>query len=209
MPPFLILPLLLVGAGGIIYFIRRSAGASAMDFAAADAHQPPSTEPPKQPTGSGQTGSQTGSGQQPSITRGEPSPSGLTGQTVLTPPTATEPTPLTIPLAMPSTQPRMPTAENLEAARAYAPGLDAVIKANPDGKEFVRKLASGQRRGQVLFDMVKRFQGLANIEPQDGYYGPVTAGALMYFLGGGQPPPAPFVYEAGSQRVIKIYQPRP
>ena len=199
MPPMIAIPLLFVAAGGIIYLIRqRGSGGSAMDFAAADAHTQ-STTTQTTHTQTTQTGS--GTGPTPTITPpgGQP-----TGQSVVTPPTATEGI-LTIQLVMPETQPKMPSSDSLAQAFGLAPQLDTALKANKLGKEFVRP--QNAPKDPALVALVKRFQGLANLTV-DGYYGPLTAGALMHFLAGAPPPP-PFVYSTSNPRVIKIYQPRP
>jgi Flp pilus assembly protein TadG len=131
-----------------------------------------------------------------------------TGQSVRTATTVTEPAGALVPIVEPQTQPKMQPADKQATARTLAPQLDAALKANIHGYRYASN-PMVPRGGEpamnwALFNLVKSFQTNTGIKP-DGFYGPVTSGALMHYLG--VPPPGPFFYAA--DRVIKIFRPTP
>ena len=127
-----------------------------------------------------------------------------TGQVVQTPATATEPAGASIPLVEPSYQPRTQSPDAQTTARSLAPQVDAALKANPHGYKYAPNVKErAPAKDLALVALVKQFQAATGLV-QDGLYGPVTAGALMFYLG--SPPPAPYFYIR--DRVIKVFRPR-
>lgn len=208
MPPFL-LALPVIGLGFYLWKTHSSHPADSMTFTEADANKPATPPATVIPPASSNAPIDTLTLAPPlasAVPSNVPPPAQPTGQKVTTPPTATE-GPQTLPLLDPPNQPKMPSADAIAVAKAFAPKLAELLRTNAFGDNYVAPGPSHPNGKNVvmLIDSVKKFQTLAGLVP-DGLYGPSAAGALMYFLGG-QPPPPPFFFAPGP-RAIKVYKPR-
>lgn len=176
--PPLIPVLVALGVGGVYYYLRSRTAASS--GSAMDFAAVDSTRPP-------------------GTTVVVPVPGQSTGEMIMTSATSTE-QPVRLVVLAATTHPRMPSQADQVEARTVALQLESLLRTNPDGGNYTTK-------NKTLLDLVKRFQRLCSLET-DGLYGPVTAGALMFFLGGRPPPPPLFYPGAPPGRHIRRYEPK-
>jgi peptidoglycan hydrolase-like protein with peptidoglycan-binding domain len=199
-------PLLIAaGAGALglgIYAVMKH-GPSAIDATAANATTSPGTIPVPV-TVPGPAGPQTTVVNVPITTTPPPqkAPPPPAFSPDVAPPITTLPTASeqsrTLRVVAPAKQPKMPSVQNEAKARSLAPSLSAALVANANGAEYAKKDTG-------LLKSVQAFQSAVGLVA-DGLYGPQTAGALAYFLGGNPPPP--YFWGTG-ERVVKVYLPIP